>query len=150
MFHWVAARLASSTGTLRTTDERRWEPVRNVSVLAIISDAVSLFGRSPPNLPEPQWQRCVAHFYRNMLSHVPKGKVADVARMSMVAARLGHIASTNWGSDVSRDANVPRRGSCLGSDQATANESAKDSCTTDGGGLGGLKPRRGIRKVPIP
>src|SRR5437762_2851775 len=31
--------------------------------------------------PEAQWQRCVVHFYRNVFSHVPKGKVGDVARM---------------------------------------------------------------------
>ena len=31
--------------------------------------------------PEAQWQRCVVHFYRNVFSHVPNGKVAEVARM---------------------------------------------------------------------
>src|SRR4029077_3626065 len=31
--------------------------------------------------PEAQWQRCVVHFYRNVFSHVPSGKVAQVARM---------------------------------------------------------------------
>ena len=28
-----------------------------------------------------EWQRCVVHFYRNVFSQVPNGKVADVARM---------------------------------------------------------------------
>ena len=31
--------------------------------------------------PQAQWQRCVVHFYWNVFSQVPKGKVADVARM---------------------------------------------------------------------
>jgi putative transposase len=31
--------------------------------------------------PEAQWQRCVVHFYRNIVSYVPKGKMQDVARM---------------------------------------------------------------------
>ncbi len=31
--------------------------------------------------PEAQWQRCVVHFYRNVLHAVPRGKAKDVARM---------------------------------------------------------------------
>ena len=31
--------------------------------------------------PNTDWQRCVVHFYRNVFSHVPNGKVAEVARM---------------------------------------------------------------------
>jgi putative transposase len=31
--------------------------------------------------PEAQWQRCVVHFYRNVFSVVPKGKVKEVAAM---------------------------------------------------------------------
>jgi putative transposase len=42
--------------------------------LGLVEAAVQLF-------PDAQWQRCVVHFYRNVFSHVPKGKVADVARM---------------------------------------------------------------------
>ncbi len=30
---------------------------------------------------EAQWQRCVVHFYRNVLHAVPRGKAKDVARM---------------------------------------------------------------------
>ena len=30
---------------------------------------------------EAQWQHCVVHSYRNVLSHVPNGKVAEVALM---------------------------------------------------------------------
>ena len=38
-----------------------------------VEAAVELF-------PDAQWQRWVVHFYRNVLSHVPKGKIGDVAR----------------------------------------------------------------------
>ena len=31
--------------------------------------------------PEASWQRCVVHFYRNVFTTVPKGKVRDVAAM---------------------------------------------------------------------
>jgi transposase-like protein len=31
--------------------------------------------------PEARWQRCVVHFYRNVFTRVPKGKVKDVAAM---------------------------------------------------------------------
>ena len=31
--------------------------------------------------PEAQWQRCMVHFYRNVFSVVPKGKVKQVATM---------------------------------------------------------------------
>jgi transposase-like protein len=31
--------------------------------------------------PDARWQRRVVHFYRNVFSHVPNSKVADVARM---------------------------------------------------------------------
>ena len=31
--------------------------------------------------PEAQWQRCVVHFYRNVLTAVPKGKAREVAAM---------------------------------------------------------------------
>jgi putative transposase len=31
--------------------------------------------------PEARWQRCVVHFYRNVFSVVPKGKVKEVAAM---------------------------------------------------------------------
>jgi putative transposase len=51
-------------------------------VQLIISDAcIGLVEAAAELYPEAQWQRCVVHFYRNVFSNVPKGKVADVARM---------------------------------------------------------------------
>lgn len=32
-------------------------------------------------LPDARWQRCIAHFYRNVFSHVPATKVREVAHM---------------------------------------------------------------------
>ncbi len=31
--------------------------------------------------PQAQWQRCIVHFYRNVFTRVPKGKMRDVATM---------------------------------------------------------------------
>ena len=51
-------------------------------VRLIISDACrGLVEAAAEVLPQTQWQRCVVHFYRNVFSHVPNTKVADVARM---------------------------------------------------------------------
>jgi putative transposase len=51
-------------------------------VQLIISDAcLGLVEAGAELFPEAQWQRCVVHFYRNVFTNVPKGKVADVARM---------------------------------------------------------------------
>jgi transposase-like protein len=51
-------------------------------VQLIISDAcLGLVEAAAELFPEAQWQRCVVHFYRNVFSNVPKGKVAEVARM---------------------------------------------------------------------
>jgi len=48
----------------------------------IISDACrGLVEAAAEVFPKTQWQRCVVHFYRNVFSHVPNTKVADVARM---------------------------------------------------------------------
>jgi len=53
-----------------------------VGVQLIISDAcIGLVEAATELFPDAQWQRCVVHFYRNVFTNVPKGKVADVARM---------------------------------------------------------------------
>jgi putative transposase len=51
-------------------------------VQLIISDACrGLVESAAEFLPGAQWQRCVVHFYRNVFSLVPSGKVRDIARM---------------------------------------------------------------------
>lgn len=48
----------------------------------IISDACrGLVEAVAEVFPTTDWQRCVVHWYRNVLSHVPNGKVAEIARM---------------------------------------------------------------------
>lgn len=52
------------------------------AVKLIISDAcLGLVDSVAEYYPEAQWQRCAVHFYRNVFSHVPNGKVAEVAAM---------------------------------------------------------------------
>jgi transposase-like protein len=64
-------------GFLRHLKDRGLQGVR-----LIISDACRGLVEAAGELyPEADWQRCVVHFYRNVFSHVPNGKVADVARM---------------------------------------------------------------------
>jgi len=51
-------------------------------VRLIISDACrGLVEAASEVFPNTDWQRCVVHFYRNVFSHVPNGKMAEVARM---------------------------------------------------------------------
>ena len=51
-------------------------------VKLIISDAcLGLVESIGDFYPEAQWQRCTVHFYRNVFSQVPRGKVAEVSRM---------------------------------------------------------------------
>jgi transposase-like protein len=55
---------------------------RGLAGVQLISDACTGLVEAAAELfPEAQWQRCVVHFYRNVFSQVPKGKVAEVARM---------------------------------------------------------------------
>ena len=51
-------------------------------VQLIISDACrGLMESAAEYLPEARWQRCMVHFYRNVLNHVPATKVRDVSHM---------------------------------------------------------------------
>lgn len=51
-------------------------------VKLIISDAcLGLVESIGEFYPDAQWQRCTVHFYRNVFSLVPRGKVAEVSRM---------------------------------------------------------------------
>jgi len=64
-------------GFLRHLKDRGLKGVR-----LIISDACrGLVEASEELFPQTDWQRCSVHFYRNVFSHVPNVKVADVARM---------------------------------------------------------------------
>jgi transposase-like protein len=51
-------------------------------VQLIVSDACrGLVESAAEVFPDAQWQRCVVHFYRNVFSLVPSGKVRDVSKM---------------------------------------------------------------------
>ena len=64
-------------GFLRHLKDRGLKGVR-----LIISDACrGLVEAAEEVYPKTDWQRCVVHFYRNVFSHVPNTKVAEVARM---------------------------------------------------------------------
>ena len=46
----------------------------------IVSDAcMGLVESAAEYFPEARWQRCMVHFYRNVFSHVPAGKLREVA-----------------------------------------------------------------------
>jgi len=51
-------------------------------VKLIISDAcIGLIESVGEFYPEAKWQRCIVHFYRNVFTVVPRGKVKHVAMM---------------------------------------------------------------------
>lgn len=65
------------SGFLRHLVDRGLSGVR-----LVVSDACrGLVESAAEFLPEAQWQRRVVHFYRNVFSVVPSGKVRDIARM---------------------------------------------------------------------
>jgi putative transposase len=48
----------------------------------IVSDAcMGLVESAAEYFPDARWQRCMVHFYRNVFSHVPAGKLREVALM---------------------------------------------------------------------
>ena len=62
---------------LKQLKERGLQGVR-----LVISDAcLGLVDALAEVFPDADWQRCVVHFYRNVFSHVPNGKVRQVAAM---------------------------------------------------------------------
>src|ERR1700759_1546942 len=64
-------------GFLRHLKDRGLKGVR-----LIISDACrGLIEAAAEVFPKTDWQRCTVHFYRNVFSHAPNNKVAEVARM---------------------------------------------------------------------
>jgi putative transposase len=68
---------AGWTGFLRHLKERGLTGVR-----LIISDACLGLKESVGDFyPEAKWQRCIVHFYRNVFTVVPRGKVKHVAMM---------------------------------------------------------------------
>jgi transposase-like protein len=68
---------AGWSGFLRHLKERGLKGVK-----LVISDAcLGLVESVGDFYPEAKWQRCIVHFYRNVFTVVPRGKVKDVAIM---------------------------------------------------------------------
>ena len=68
---------AGWSGFLRHLKERGLNGIK-----LVISDAcMGLVESVAEFYPESKWQRCVVHFYRNVFSYVPKGKVKEVSMM---------------------------------------------------------------------
>jgi len=68
---------AGWTGFLRHLKKRGLKDVE-----LVISDAcIGLFESIGDFYPDAKWQRCIVHFYRNVFSVVPRGRVKKVAMM---------------------------------------------------------------------
>jgi len=68
---------ASWTAFLREVKQRGLEGVQ----LFVSDKCLGLIENLAEFYPEARWQRCVVHFYRNVWTKVPSGKVKEVAAM---------------------------------------------------------------------
>jgi putative transposase len=73
-------------------------------VRLIISDAcLGLVESIAEVFPDADWQRCVVHFYRNVFSHVPRGKMREAAAMlKAIHAQESREAAQSKSGDVIR------------------------------------------------
>ncbi|MEZ5489626.1 MAG: IS256 family transposase [Gammaproteobacteria bacterium] len=71
-------------------------------VRLFISDAcLGLIESLAEVYPDADWQRCAVHFYRNVFSHVPSGRVREVAAMlKAIHAQESREAAENKARDV--------------------------------------------------
>jgi putative transposase len=60
--------------------------------------------------PEAAWQRCIVHFYRNVWTAVPSGKVAEVAAM---------LKAIHASEDLTSSCGIARRGAARNSTQTS-------------------------------
>ena len=84
-------------GFLKELKERGLTGVR-----LMISDAcLGLVESIAEVFPDADWQRCAVHFYRNVFSHVPRGKVREVAAMlKAIHAQENQEAAESKSKDV--------------------------------------------------
>ncbi len=64
-------------GFLRELKRRGLRGVR----LIVSDECLGLVESLAEIYPDADWQRCTVHWYRNVFSHVPRGKVREVAAM---------------------------------------------------------------------
>jgi putative transposase len=71
-------------------------------VRLIVSDAcIGLAEAAAEVFPDADWQRCTVHFYRNVFSHVPRGKMREVAAMlKAIHAQESREAAEKKSADV--------------------------------------------------
>lgn len=71
-------------------------------VRLMISDAcLGLVESIAEVFPDADWQRCAVHFYRNVFSHVPRGKMREVAAMlKAIHAQENREAAESKAQDV--------------------------------------------------
>lgn len=71
-------------------------------VRLVISDAcLGLVESIAEVFPDADWQRCAVHFYRNVFSHVPRGKMREVAAMlKAIHAQENREAAESKSKDV--------------------------------------------------
>ena len=71
-------------------------------VRMMISDAcLGLVESIAEVFPDADWQRCAVHFYRNVFSHVPRGKMREVAAMlKAIHAQESREAAESKSKDV--------------------------------------------------
>jgi len=71
-------------------------------VRLMISDAcLGLVESIAEVFPNADWQRCAVHFYRNVFSHVPRGKMREVAAMlKAIHAQENREAAESKSKDV--------------------------------------------------
>ena len=82
---------------LRHLKERGLEGVE----LVVSDKSLGLVESLPDFFPKAQWQRCVVHWYRNVLSDVPKRLTKDVAAMlKAIHAQEDRVAADQKVSDV--------------------------------------------------
>ncbi len=92
-------------GFLKELKQRGLKGVR-----LIISDAcIGLAEASSEVFPDADWQRCAVHFYRNVFSHVPRGKMRQVAAMlKAIHAQESREAAESKSEDVINKLKVMR------------------------------------------
>src|SRR5210317_300695 len=85
------------SGFLKHLKQRGLKGVR-----LIVSDAcIGLVESVGDYYPEADWQRCTVHFYRNVFSHVPRGKMREVAAMlKAIHAQESREAAESKSKDV--------------------------------------------------
>ncbi len=78
----------------------------------VVSDACRGLVESVADyLPETRWQRCMVHFYRNVFSHVPAGKMRQVSHMlKAIHAQENRQAATDKAEAVAAELRRQRMG----------------------------------------